>query len=335
MESFARTRRFDEHKVKRNRGRFAKKAVKAFLDPTVERRAKNTPSAQVFARHGDGDVTHVSEDGNSRLVYDAGAKRFTVQQKDDNGDWSDSGSLGKLQAFRQVSSGWRVANDQDQGAGARAVSSGGDGTPDTPDASAPAPAAAPTPLPPLPTPPAAFPVRTPADMGTVLPTTTPRTPAQQAAIRDYSVTGYRDSNTCLRTGQSCDPDVVQRNTDLESAMTTSTEPMTTYRAMTLDNLAGGVTADQLASLVGQEISDPGFTSASLDQAQTGIFGAEQDSVDLQIEMPTGSRALFAGDDAAIPEEQTVILPPGTRYRVIEANNPGPPGRPSLRIQVIP
>lgn len=330
MESFARTRRFDEHKVKRNRGRFAKKAVKAFLDPTVERRAKNTPSAQVFARHGDGDVTHVSEDGNSRLVYDAGAKRFTVQQKDENGDWSDTGSLGKLQAFRQVSSGWRVANDQDQGAGARAVSSDGD----TPAAAPAADAAPPTPDTFAP-PPEAFPTRTPADMATVLPTTTPRTPEQQTAIRDYSVTGYRDSNTCLRTGQSCDPDVVQRNTDLESAMTMSTEPMTTYRAMTLDNLAGGVTADQLASLVGQEISDPGFTSTSLGQAQTGIFGAEQNSVDLQIEMPTGSRALFAGDDAAIPEEQTVILPPGTRYRVIEANNPGPPGRPSLRIQVIP
>jgi hypothetical protein len=332
-ETLARRRRFDESKVKRAKGRFAKKAIKAFLDPTTERRIKNTPGAQVFARHGDGDVTHVSEDGKSRLVYDAGSKRFTLQEKDDSGDWQDGPSLGKLQAFRTVSKNWRVANDQDQGSGARAVS-GDDGDDGNDTASAPdaAPPAAPDDFV---APPAAFPARTPADMATVLPDTAPRTPEQQAAIRSYSVTGYQDMNGCLRTGQNCDPDVTQRNADLESAMTTSTEPMTTHRAMTLANLAGGVTADQLASLVGQEISDPGFTSTSLTPSQTSVFAREQDSVDLQIEMPTGSRALFAGSDAAITDEQTVILPPGTRYRVVETNNPGPPGRPSMRIQVIP
>jgi hypothetical protein len=333
-ETFRRRGRYDEKKHKRGKGgRFARKAVKSLLDPRTERRIKNTPSAQVFARHDDGDVTHVSEDGNSRLVYDGSSKRFTLQQKDDNGDWQDSGSLGKLQAFRQVSRGWRVADDQDQGPGARAVSAddGNDGN-DTASAPDAAPPAAPDDFA---APPAAFPARTPADMATVLPDAAPRTPEQQAAIRSYSVTGYQDMNGCLRTGQNCDPDVTQRNADLESAMTTSTEPMTTHRAMTLANLAGGVTADQLASLVGQEISDPGFTSTTLDPAQTAIFGAEQDSVDLEIEMPAGTRALFSGADASIPEEQAVILPPGTRYRVLEANNPGPPGRPSIRIQVIP
>lgn len=330
-ETLARRRRFDERKVKRAKGRFAKKAVKAFLDPTVERRALNSPRAQVFARHDDGDITHVSEDGNSRLVYDATAQRYTRQDRDDNGNWQNGPSLGRLQAYRQVSQGWRTAQDADQDAPTGVAPA------DTLDAPAPdAPAGSPPPAPDdFAAPPAAFPARTPADMATVLPDTAPRTPEQQAAVRDYSVTGYRDMNTCLRTGQNCDPATTQRNAELESAMTTSTEPMTVHRAMTLDNLAGGVTADQLASLVGQEISDPGFTSTSLDPAQTEVFGAEQNSVDLQIEMPTGSRALFPGADAAVPDEQEVILPPGTRYRVIETSNPAPPGRPSMRIQVIP
>ena len=88
-------------------------------------------------------------------------------------------------------------------------------------------------------------------------------------------------------------------------------------------------------MVGSEISDAGFTSTSLDPEQTAIFGDEQDSVNVQIEMPSGTRALFPGTDAAIQEEQEVILPPGTRYRVLETSTPPPPERPSIRIQVIP
>lgn len=329
-ETLAR-RRFDENKVKRAKGRFAKKAVKAFLDPTTERRIASTPRAQVFARHDDGDVTHVSEDGDSRLVYDASARGYRLQEKDDSGDWQDGPSLSRFQAYRQVSQGWRTADDTDQGVvpGSPPIAA----PPTAPPAPSPtaAPAAAPDDFA---APPDAFPARTPADMDAVLPGADARTPEQRAAVRDYSVSGYRDMNTCLRTGQSCDPNVTQRNADLESAMSTSTEPMTTHRAMTLDNLAGGVTADQLASLVGTEISDAGFTSTSLDPAQTQVFGAEQNSVDLEIEMPAGTRALFSGTDAAIPDEQEVILPPGTRYRVVETSNPAPPGRPSVRIQVI-
>jgi hypothetical protein len=118
-------------------------------------------------------------------------------------------------------------------------------------------------------------------------------------------------------------------------MTPTTDAATVFRAMTLPNLAGGTSREGLASLEGSEISDPGFTSTSLDRAQTEVFGGEQDSVDIQIEMPAGTLAVVPGNDAAIPEEQEVILPPGTRYRVLEASNPPPPGRPSLRIQVIP
>lgn len=333
-EAFApRRRRFDERKVKRNKGRFAKKVGRALLDPTIpERRLIQTPRAQVFARHGDGDVTHVSEDGNSRLVYDANARRYDVQTKDDDGNWQSGASLSRLQAYRQVGSGWRVANDQDQGAGVRAVPADAQEPAAAPGA--PDPNALP-PMDPMTPPPAAFPARTPADMATMLPGADTRTQAQRDAIRNYSVTGYRDMNNCLRTGQSCDPDVTARNAEMESAMSVSTDPMTVHRAMNLRNLAGGTSADQLASLVGQEISDSGFTSTSLDRSQTEVFGSDPDSVNLEIEMPTGTRALFSGADAAIADEQEVILPPGTRYRVVEATPGNPPDRPTLRIQVIP
>lgn len=347
-EEFRRRGRFDENKVKRNRGRFAKKVGKALLKaaaPEVER-AKNTPSAQVFARHGDGDVTHVSDDGNSRLVYDASTRGYQKQEKQQDGSWQTTESVGKLAAFKETRTGWRMAREGDDGSGDRAVPDD-DAPADTPTTPAPSPAPtappvqAPDPVAPdasapdtsggfLPVDPA-YPLRTPEDMAQ----TATRTPEQIAAMHNYSVTQYRNMNGCLRTGTGCDPDTQARNAELESAMTPTTEAATVFRAMTLANLAGGIQASDLDSLVGGEISDPGFTSTSLDRAQTEIFGAEQDSVDLQIEMPAGTRAVVPGNDAALPEEQEVILPPGTRYRVVEASNPPPPGRPSLRIQVIP
>lgn len=347
-EEFRRRGRFDENKVKRNRGRFAKKVGKALLKagvPEIER-IKNTPSAQVFARHGDGDVTHVSDDGNSRLVYDASTRGYQRQEKQADGSWQTTESLGKLAAFNETRSGWRPAREGDDGAGERAVPDD-DASTDTPDATDPSapPTDAPTPAPDptVPDAPApdtsggflpvdpAYPLRTVEDMAQ----TTARTPEQTAAIRGYSSTQYRNMNGCLRTGSGCNTETLARTDELESAMTPTTEAATVFRAMTLANLAGGVRAEDLDSLVGSEISDPGFTSTSLDRAQTEIFGADQDSVDLQIEMPAGTMAVVPGNDAVIPEEQEVILPPGTRYRVVEASNPPPPGRPTLRIQVIP
>jgi len=347
IEEFRRRGRFDENKVKRNRGRFAKKVGKALLKagvPEIER-IKNTPSAQVFGRHGDGDVTHVSDDGNSRLVYDASSRGFRKQEKQPDGSWQTTESIGKLAAFNETRTGWRMAREGDDGAGDRAVpdddpASGGAGTPPPSTPPSAPPTAPDTPVPDAPAPDTsggflpvdpAYPLRTAADMAQ----TAVRTPEQVAAIRGYSVRQYQNMNGCLRTGNGCDPDTLARNAELESAMTPTTEPTTVFRAMTLANLAGGIRAEDLDSLVGGEISDPGFTSTTLDREQTEIFGAEQDSVDLQIEMPAGTRAVVPGDNAAIPEEQEVILPPGTRYRVVEASNPPPPGRPSLRIQVIP
>lgn len=343
-EEFAPRRRFDESRVRRNRGRFAKKVGKALLIGGIPTsRLQQTPQAQIFARHADGDVTHVSQDGRTRLVYNAADGRFDRQEARSDGSWESTGSLGKIEAFLETVTGWRVSNDQDQGAGVRAIPAPDE--PDEPDtdgdaASPTAPTSEPGDTGPtsanafVPVNPD-YPTRTPEDMEAATGGPPTRTPEQTAAIRSYSVSGYRDMNTCLRTGSACTPDVQARNAELESAMTTTTEPATVFRAMTLANLGGGISPADLSNLVGSEISDAGFTSTSLDPEQTAIFGEEQDSVNVQIEMPSGTRALFPGTDAAIREEQEVILPPGTRYRVIETSNPPPPERPSIRIQVIP
>jgi hypothetical protein len=355
-EEFAPRRRFDENKVKRNKGRFAKKVGKALLTGGVPAsRLDKTAPAQVFARHDDGDVTHVSRDGKTRLQYDASTGRFNKQEIQDDGTWETTESLGKLAAFMETSTGWRVANDQDRGAGARAIPAPDDSddadtpdAPDTPDAAAPAPAPD-TPEPRVvstgqgPRSAIAFapvdpdyPTRSVEEMEATTSGGPDRTSEQTAAIRNFTGTGYQDMNTCLRTGNGCTPEIQAQNAELESSMTTTTEPATVFRTMSLSNLAGGVSESDLASLVGSEISDSGFTSTSLNPAQTSLFGEEPGSVNVQIEMPAGTRAVVPGSDSLLPEEETVILPQGTRYRVLETVPPADSsGRPSIRIQVIP
>lgn len=396
IQEFRKRRRFEEKKVKRNKGRFAKKvgsaaakaakkgAAKGVEEGLKSKALRDNPQAQVFAKHPDGAVTHVSDDGNTRLRYNAGTKKYDKQQKQPDGSWETTESIGKLAAYKDVKSGWQVADDADQGEGRQPSAS--DQVPGAPQLPAPEPAtrapitpgprarpstarapigpgpaarpgATPSPAPAAPpaaTAPApvalhadeapftidpAYPARTEADAQSIQDAMEAaggvRTPEQIVAMQDYTRRGaYHDMNDCLRTGSNCTSETQQRNAALESAMLPTTEPMTTFRAMTLANLAGGVSAADLQSLVGSEISDPGFSSSGLDPSVTEVFGAEQDSVDLQIEMPAGTRAAIPGTDG-VPGEQEVILAPGTRYQILEAINPPPPGRPSLRIQVIP
>lgn len=448
METLAPRRRFDESKVKRNKGRFARKAVGALFRPPPAL-VRGTPEANVFRRHNDGDVTHVSDDGSQRMVYDEVTDQFDQQVRQPDGSWQSIGKRGKLQAYLLTKLGWRAGEQEDQDAPALAVDAVDVDSPDVsaPDASAsathssiatpaddisaltpeqirnaynavnaagsvlsdpytppedlaqvasnvadeqsltplqvlravdaheaslygdpntnrienrvvqhlagadfPAPGGplttdgpAPAPLPAtvvaLPHQDTApfpisddFPTRTDTDMARIQremeAQSGARTPAEIAAIRDYSVTAYQGMNECLRTGSGCDPNVIDRNNELESAMRPITEPVTVFRRMMLDNLPGVTSAADLQSLVGSDITDAGFTSTSLDPAQTQLFG----NVRLQIAVPTGTRATVPGAHSVHSGEQEVILAPGTRYRVIDVDTSGT--TPAVQLEVV-
>jgi hypothetical protein len=331
-------RRFDENKVKRDKGRFAKKAVKSLFVP-APLRTKNKPSTNVYRKHNDGDVTHVSDDGSQRMVYDARTKRFDQQVKQDDGTWQSIGKRDKPTAYLLTKRGWRVGEQSDQPTPAERAAANvnrgvpqGSGAPPEPTLAAPTPphpneADAPLSVS------TDFPTRTAHDMGAQqdeMEQGNPRTQDQLDAIYDYSLNSYHDMNDCLRASMHCSPTVDSNNQQLSDAMRPTTQPFTAFRSTDLQHVGGAQSLDDLRALVGGEISDAGFTSTSLDPNVTNIFG----DVDLQIQVPVGSSATFPGAHASMPGEQEVILNAGTRYRVLEVDTTTNPARPAVRLEVI-
>lgn len=341
METLARRGRFDEKKHKRGKGgRFAKKAAKFFVPPPL--RARRNPESNALRRHNDGNVTHVSDDGTQRMVYDASTGQFDQQVQQPDGSWASIGKRSRLQTYLLTKLGWRVGEEDDQppppADDTPDDSTAGDSTPDgtmpTPDAASAGPgpheAAAPLAVD------TDFPTRDVSDLAAIQnemesQNPPPLTPEQEQAVRDYSVTAYHDMNTCLRTGQSCTAEANTQNGQLRDALRPLGQPVTVFRSTNMAHIGGAQSLDDLERMAGFDISDNGFSSTSLDPAVTEIFG----DVDMQIEVPAGTPAIFPGSRAALQDEQELILGPRTRYRVLEVNRTTPSGRPAVRLQVIP
>lgn len=271
------------------------------------------------------------------MVYDASTGRFDQQVQQPDGSWASIGKRSKLQTYLLTKLGWRVGEEDDQPTPPDPNAPDAD----APDATAPpAPDAAPDLGPHESTAPLAidtdFPTRDVSDMETMQAemesnNPPPLTPEQEQAVRDYSVTAYHDMNTCLRTGQSCTSEANTQNGQLRDALRPLGEPVTVFRSTNLEHLGGAQSIDDLERLAGFDISDNGFSSTSLDPTATEIFG----DVDMQIEVPAGTPAIYTGSRAALPDEQELILGPRTRYRVLEVNRNTPSGRPAVRLQVMP
>lgn len=333
-------RRFDESKVKRNKGRFAKKAGTGVSTPSAN--DHENPEATVFKPHADGAVTHVSDDGDQRMVYNADAGTFTRQYRENGGPWETFKSYDKNDAHKLLKSGWRVADESDQ-----IVPETPENTPgpaDVPNAPDVAPSPDMTPeadlglyadnafIPVS----SEFPTRDGGEMDDMRAETFYLNPPrmseeQKRAVNHYTANGYIEMNDCLRTGQSCTDEATVANEQLASAMRPLLRNTTVFRATNLERLGGAQHLDDLESLVGSEISDNGFSSTSLDPDVSSRFG----DVAMQIEVPAGAQALFPGSLSNYPSELEMILPPETRFRVLEVVRNTPSGRPTVRLQVIP
>ncbi|GAA4991269.1 hypothetical protein GCM10023205_74020 [Yinghuangia aomiensis] len=63
---------------------------------------KKAPKAHVYSKHQHGDVTHVSHDGQSRLVWNAETKKFDVQVR----GWVTVDAWNLTRAYGEVREGW-------------------------------------------------------------------------------------------------------------------------------------------------------------------------------------------------------------------------------------
>lgn len=344
ITTFAPRRPFDESRVKRDKGRFAKKVGSGATTSTPSDNDRANPEATVFKPHEDGAVTHVSDDGQQRLVYNADTGEFIREVRDPGGPWEQFKTYDKNGAHTLIKSGgWSVAEAEDQD-DSESVTDVSDDAPDVVDEDTSVNVV------PDVTPNSApgyydndayilvrdgFPTRDGGEMSDVqaemLWLNPPRlTSEQKIAIDDYSKSGYKAMNDCLRTGQNCTSEATTTTEHLRESMRPLGRNVTVFRATNLEHLGGAQYLDDLESLVGSEISDSGFISTSLDPAVSDTFG----DVAMQIEVPEGASALFPGSLSSRPSELELILAPDTRFRVVEVVRNTPSGRPAVRLEVI-
>lgn len=95
-------------------------------------------------------------------------------------------------------------------------------------------------------------------------------------------------------------------------------------------------------MVGAVVRDPGFSSSSIDSgvaerfAQSTGFGASASRrVLMQIETPAGAPAAYVEDITENPDEYELVMPPSTRFEILEVVPPASDGEPSVvRLRVV-
>ena len=162
----------------------------------------------------------------------------------------------------------------------------------------------------------------------------PWTVGQETALTDYTGDGYVDMNGCLRQGDNCTEDVEFDNRLMSQAMRPTTRATTAFRGANLSALGVG-SREELFGLVGSTVTDPGFTSTSInpDIANTSGF---RGAVRLQIEVPEGTSAAYVEGVTRNADEQELVLDQGTRFEVLEVvPSPDDPNQTNVRVRVIP
>jgi len=174
-------------------------------------------------------------------------------------------------------------------------------------------------------------------------------PRESSALTYYTSESYREMNNCLRRGEDCNAGVMYHNGTRYTSYQTSeyatqgmrplTQNVTLYRGTNIEfapdlNLTS---AHDLENHVGYMAQDFAFSSASVNPTTAHSWGAGQyNAVIMQIEVPAGYPATYVDHISDNPGEYEMVLPPGTRYRIVEVK----PSRSIsdgviVRVEVIP
>jgi SPP1 gp7 family putative phage head morphogenesis protein len=168
----------------------------------------------------------------------------------------------------------------------------------------------------------------------------PWTSAEQSGLVTYTGSSYRDMNNCLRFDEGCDDDVETLNENATAGMRPLPRGVTTFRGANLQALGVGNVA-ALEGMVGAVVRDPGFSSSSIDSevAESFTHGSSApppgQAVLMQIETPAGAPAAYVENITENTEEYELVMPPSTRYEILEVIPPATDGDPSVvRLRVV-
>lgn len=156
---------------------------------------------------------------------------------------------------------------------------------------------------------------------------------QRKAVRDYTTSDYFAINEALRGNQpktAKERKAVAAATEaISSAMAPAPRDTLAYRGTHTSSLGlpKQPTVDQMRSLVGKTLVNDAFTSTSVDKGE--IFAG---NLELEIEVPRGTRSLYLGDAARVPTERELLLDKGARMRV-DAVTESPKGSGNFKVKV--
>lgn len=137
----------------------------------------------------------------------------------------------------------------------------------------------------------------------------PWTSAQQSALKNYTGGAYTEINKCARGTGACSPATLNKIKQIKAAMKPSTQNIKIYRKTNLSTFGVKDNAG-LESLVGGTIRDDGVISTSVKE------GTWSGQVHMKIEAPVGSKMAWVKHLSYYPNENEIILAPGTEFEVV-------------------
>jgi len=158
--------------------------------------------------------------------------------------------------------------------------------------------------------------------------TTPWTASQRASLKYYTGPNYTSVNKCLRFGTGCTPTIKKHIANASAGMRPTTQNITTFRGTSLQAFGATSVAD-LESMVGSTVSEPGFTSTSV--LTSSAFSG---SVAMQIDVPAGTPGAYVAGISHYPENE-FVLPPGTKFRIIEVKPAAGGKKAFVHVEVVP
>lgn len=158
------------------------------------------------------------------------------------------------------------------------------------------------------------------------------TPAQLEAVQNYTGGGYSSMNGYLRgTHESVGPQTKQHVVQLQSAMMPLQESILLLRGAGWEHFPPEFRKMPAAKkLVGKSVTWPEFVSTSV----AGSGGQFSGAVHFEIEAPAGTSAIFARPWSIHKSENEVVLPAGTKFRVMSVTPSGGYGPTVIRMRVV-
>ena len=140
------------------------------------------------------------------------------------------------------------------------------------------------------------------------------TDEERRAVQTYTGSAYESMNKYLR-GQSGYTGYEQEIKDCAKALSKASLPKDTYVTRgsdynMLDALGVKYSADDKSKIIGQVVTDKGFTSTSIDPNS----GFDKD-IQYVIKVPKGSQAMYVSSISAYSSEQELLINKGAKFEI--------------------